>query len=83
MFEKREHLRRPCHLATGITIIMPRRNRNNGNEDTNQRVDELMKEVQDWKTSLQFTLKEVDELKAHSELSTGCNSNTEDIMQTG
>ncbi len=43
---------------------------------TNQRADELMKKVQDLKTSLQFTQKELDEFKAnYSTLSSGCNSN--------
>lgn len=45
-----------------------------------KRVDELMKELQDVKTSLQFTQKEVDELKAtQSKLNNGCNSNSSDI----
>ncbi len=49
---------------------------------TNQRVDELMKEVQDLKTSLQFTQKAVDALKAnYSKLSSGCNSNANDICK--
>ncbi len=46
----------------------------------NQRVDELMKEVQDLKISLQFTQKEVDDLKDNCrEWSTEFKSNTNDI----
>lgn len=46
----------------------------------NQKVDELMKEVQDLKISLKFIQKEVDELKANCrECSTECKSNTNDI----
>lgn len=45
-------------------------------------MDELLKEVQDLKTSLQLTQKEVDEVKTnYSKLSTGCNSNTDDICK--
>lgn len=48
----------------------------------NQRVDELMKEVQDLKISLQFTQKEVDELKVNCrEYSTECKSNVDDIQK--
>lgn len=47
---------------------------------TSKRVDDLMKELQDLKTSLQYTQKEVDDLKAaQKELNNGCNSNADDI----
>ncbi len=43
----------------------------------NQRVDEVMKEVQDLKISVQFIQKEVDDLKVNCrECSTECKSNT-------
>lgn len=47
----------------------------------NQKVDELMKEdLKDFKTSLQFTQKEVDEHKVNcKEFSIECKSNTDDI----
>ena len=49
---------------------------------TNQRVDELVKDIQVLKMSLEFTQKDVDELKAnHNKLSSGCNSNTNDICK--
>lgn len=47
---------------------------------TTKRVDDLMKELQDLKTSLQYSQKEVDDLKAaQKELNNGCNSNADDI----
>lgn len=49
---------------------------------TTQRVDELMREVQDLKTSLQFTQKEVDELKTdYTRLSSRCDVNVTDICK--
>ncbi len=49
-------------------------------ETTSVRMDTIVKELQELKVSLQFTQKEVDELKASSvSLSSNCKSNEDDI----
>lgn len=49
-------------------------------ETTNSRMDAILKELQELKVSLQFTQKEVDDLKVSStSLSSNCKSNEDDI----